>query len=131
MLNEEGGGRDVHSSFIIHHSSFRGVAVTDPPADVFADLFRLLTPERLLRHPRATGEGVAVCVIDSGVERSVLEEKFARRGQAIHPVEGGIFTAEAAGPLPYAGRQSAPHGTTVADVVLTVAPRVRLFSADV
>src|SRR5262249_58216156 len=33
--------------------------------------------------------------------------------------------------LPYDGRQSAPHGTTVAEILLTVAPCVRLFSADV
>ena len=39
---------------------------------------RLLTPDRLLRDPRATGEGVAVAVIDTGVERSVLEDKFRR-----------------------------------------------------
>jgi subtilisin len=105
--------------------------VRDPPPDVFTELFRLLTPERLLHDPRATGEGVAVCVVDSGVERSLLEEKFARRGRAILPIEGAVFTAGAAEPLPYAGRQSAPHGTTVADVLLTVAPRVRLYSADV
>jgi hypothetical protein len=105
--------------------------VSDPPPDVFAELFRLLTPERLLLDPRATGEGVRVCVVDSGVERSLLEEKFARRGQALHPIEGGIFTAERAGPLPYEGRQSTPHGTTVADVLLTVAPGVWLYSADV
>jgi subtilisin len=105
--------------------------VRDPPPDIFAELFRLLTPERLLHDPRATGEGVAVCVVDSGVERSLLEDKFARLGQAILPIEGAVFTAGAAEPLPYAGRQSAPHGTTVADVLLTVAPRVRLYSADV
>lgn len=33
--------------------------------------------------------------------------------------------------MPYDGRQSTPHGTTVADILLTLAPRVRLFSADV
>ena len=43
---------------------------------VFDDIFRLLTPERLLRDPRATGEGVSVALIDSGVERSVLQAKF-------------------------------------------------------
>jgi hypothetical protein len=105
--------------------------VTDPPADVFAELFALLTPERLLRDPRASGEGVTACVIDSGVERALLEEKFARRGQALHRIEGGVFTADRPEPLPYEGRQSTPHGTTVADVLLTVAPRVRLYSADV
>jgi subtilisin family serine protease len=104
--------------------------VTDPP-DVFAEVFRLVTPERLLHDPRATGEGVRVCVVDSGVERAVLEEKFARAGRPIFPIEGGVFTAAANEPLPYDGRQSAPHGTTVADIVLTIAPRVRLWSADV
>src|SRR5437660_4387459 len=99
--------------------------------DVFDEMFALLTPERLLRDPRATGEGVRVCVVDSGVERAVLEDKFARAGRPIHPIEGGVFTVDRADPLPYDGRQSSPHGTTVADVVLTVAPRVRLWSADV
>jgi subtilisin len=104
-----------------------------PPGnqDLFAEVFALLQPERLLRDPRATGEGVTVCVIDSGVERALLEEKFRRLGQAILPIEGGVFTAEQPEPLPYTGHQSTPHGTTVADILLTLAPRVRLYSADV
>lgn len=100
-------------------------------SDVFDELFGLLTPERLLRDPRATGAGVKVCVIDSGVERSLLEEKFRQRGQTIQPIQGGIFTATQAAPLPYEGFQSTPHGTTVADIILTVAPQVQLYSADV
>jgi hypothetical protein len=99
--------------------------------DVFAEVFRLLTPERLLHDPRADGEGVSVCVVDSGVERAALEAKFAAAGKPIHPIDGSIFTATSTAPLPYEGKQSTPHGTTVADVILTVAPRVRLFSADV
>jgi len=102
-----------------------------PQADLFAEVFSLLTPERLLRDPRADGDGVTVCVVDSGVERRLLEEKFARQGVQIHPIEGGVFTADRPAPLPYDGRQSSPHGTTVADVILTLAPRVRLYSADV
>lgn len=104
--------------------------MTDPP-DVFAEVFSLLTPERILLDPRATGEGVDVCVVDSGVEREVLETKFSRGGWQLHRIEGGVFTPERAEPLPYEGRQSSPHGTTVADILLTVAPRVRLWSADV
>jgi subtilisin family serine protease len=103
----------------------------DPAPDVFAEVLALLTPERLLHDPRATGEGVTVCVIDSGVERGLLEEKYARQGVYIYPIEGGVFAADRAEPLPYDGRQSSPHGTTVADVILTLAPRVRLYSADV
>lgn len=103
-----------------------------PPTDnPFDDLFSLLTPRRLLHHPRATGEGVSVCLLDSGVERAALEEKFHRLGQTILPIEGGVFTAERLEPLPYDGHQSTPHGTTVADILLTLAPRIRLYSADV
>jgi hypothetical protein len=95
---------------------------------VFDEIFRLLTPDRLLRDPRATGEGVSVALIDSGVERSVLEAKF---GAAIHPIEGAVFRADTPLPQPYTGHQSSPHGTTVADIVLTIAPRARIYSADV
>jgi hypothetical protein len=99
--------------------------------DVFDEIFALLTPERLLQDPRATGEGIRVCVVDSGLERALLEERARQRGQDIQPIEGGIFTADRAEPLPYTGKQSTPHGTTVADILLTIAPRVQLFSADV
>src|SRR3984957_5643458 len=99
--------------------------------DVFDEILALLTPERLLRDPRATGEGVPVCVIDSGIERATLDEKFRKLGQPIHPIAGGVFVARQREPLPYDGHQSTPHGTTVADIILTPPPRVRLFSGDV
>src|SRR5215831_15495575 len=57
---------------------------------IFDEVLSLLTPDRLLRDPRATGEGVSVCVIDSGVERELLEQKFRGRGHAIHRIEGGV-----------------------------------------
>jgi hypothetical protein len=99
--------------------------------DVFDEILALVKPERILRDPRATGEGVSMCVIDSGIERDLLEEKYRRQGVALNRIEGGIFTAAQAEPLPYLGHQSTPHGTTVADIILTLAPRVHLFSADV
>ena len=94
---------------------------------VIDDIFRLLTPEHLLRDPRATGEGVSVAMIDGGAESAVLAEKHP----TMHPITGAIFRNEQSAPLPYLGHQSSPHGTTVADIILTLAPRVRLFSADV
>lgn len=106
-------------------------SAASPPPDVFAEVRALLTSERLLRDPRATGAGVKVCIIDSGVERGLLEERCRRRGQEVPPIEGAVFAAGHPEPLPYDGRQSAPHGTTVADVLLTIAPRIRLYSADV
>jgi subtilisin len=84
-----------------------------------------------LRDPLATGAGVSVCVIDSGVERAVLEEKYRALGQEILPIEGGLFSAAQAEPAAYQGHQSTPHGTTVADIILSIAPRVQLFSADI
>src|SRR5256885_1820017 len=98
---------------------------------VFDVIFDRLTPDRLLRDPRATGEGVPVAVIDSGVDRAVLEEKYRAAGTPIGRIEGAIFKADSPTPLPYDGRQSAPHGTTVADIILTLAPKVTLYSADV
>jgi hypothetical protein len=98
---------------------------------IFDQIFALLTPERLLQDPRATGEGVVVGVIDSGVDRALLEKKFQTQGQVIEPIEGAIFRTDQADPIPYSGKQSAPHGTTVADIILTIAPRVKLYSADV
>jgi subtilisin family serine protease len=105
---------------------------TSPPGrSVFDDVFALLTRERLLRDPAATGEGVTVGIIDSGVERDLLEEKHRTEGREIHRIEGAVFLGSDTQPRPYDGHQSTPHGTTVADVILTLAPRVRLYSADV
>lgn len=104
---------------------------TPPSGNIFDEVLSLLTPERILRDPQATGEGVTVCVIDSGVEWELLRDKFSREGHAIKPIQGGIFVADRPEPLAYEGHQSTPHGTTVADIILTLAPRVQLYSADV
>ena len=61
----------------------------------------------------------------------VIDARCRLRGQPPPAIEGGVFRADRAEPLPYDGHQSTPHGTTVADIILTLAPRVRLYSADV
>ena len=63
----------------------------EPLRTVFDEIFARLTPDSILRDARATGEGVAVAVIDSGVERAVLEEKFRLAGTPILPIEGAMF----------------------------------------
>ncbi|MBX7104638.1 MAG: S8 family serine peptidase [Gemmataceae bacterium] len=92
--------------------------------DFLRELLALVHPDRLLRDPRADGAGVRVGIVDSGIDRASIA--------AAHPeaptIEGAVFGP---GLLPYSGTASTPHGTTVADVVLTVAPRATLFSADV
>ncbi len=105
--------------------------MSQPSHDIFDELFALLSPERLLRDPRASGEGVKVCVVDSGIDRARLVEKFHATGEKIHPIEGAVFREDRPEPLPDEGRASSPHGTTVADILLTLAPRARLYSADV
>ncbi len=102
-----------------------------PAPNVFNEVLALIRPENLLHDPRATGEGVSVCIIDSGVDETVLRERRRDSAVPMHPIRGGIFQPGRNEPLPYDGRQSTPHGTTVADIVLTLAPRVQLYSADV
>jgi len=101
------------------------------PPDVFDQVFHLLTPARLLHDQRANGQGVRICLIDTGVDRNRLARRALERGHPMEPIEGGIFRAGRPEPLPDRDRQSAPHGTTVADIILSLAPRARLFSADV
>lgn len=104
--------------------------MSDLPPNIFDELFALLKPERVLHDPRATGAGVRVAVVDSGVERAVVEARCQERGQRVEAIEGACFFGSGP-PQPYDGRQSSPHGTTVADIILTIAPGVKLYSADV
>jgi hypothetical protein len=105
--------------------------MNDTRPTVFDELFAWLTPDKLLHDPRATGAGVSIAVIDSGLERSTLEQRATSRQQTLEPIEGAVFSPNSPVPLPYDGHQSSPHGTTVADIILTLAPKVRLYSADV
>jgi subtilisin family serine protease len=93
---------------------------------VFDELLNLLKPDRLLKDARATGEGVAVAVVDSGIDRVLLEEKHR-----VHRIEGALFHGVNPEVQPDTGPPSSPHGTTVADIILTIAPGATLFSADV
>ncbi len=99
--------------------------------DVFEEALALFTPARLLTNPLATGEGVRVALVDTGVDRKIIEARSRARGDAIHPLQGAVFLPGKPEPLPYEGHQSSPHGTTAADIILSLAPRVQLFSADV
>ncbi len=98
--------------------------------DPIEELIRAATPERLLLAPQAHGGGVAVAVIDSGIEQDVLAERARQRGETLLPIQGAIFRDNQP-PQPYHGHHSSPHGTAVADIILRLAPRVQLYSADV
>lgn len=93
----------------------------------FDRLFELVNLSHLLADPRATGAGVRVGVIDSGIEQSVIREKHPNS----LPITGVIYRPDTPQPTPYDGHQSGPHGTVVADIICTIAPQVELYSADV
>jgi hypothetical protein len=83
----------------------------------------LLAEDDPLADPRADGTGVKVAILDSGVDRPRLSTDL--------PIEGAVFREGSSEPMPDEGRPSTPHGTTVADIILSLAPRAQLFSADV
>lgn len=94
-------------------------------SDVFDDLLALLGAHDPLHDPRADGRGVRVCIVDSGIDRAKLAHRLTG------PVEGAVFREDRPEPLPDEGTPSSPHGTTVADIVLGLAPAATLYSADV
>lgn len=92
--------------------------------NVFDELFARLTPDSLIRDAAANGEGITIAVVDSGIDRSVIETRHPHA----KPIEGAIFAPAFA---PYLGKQSSIHGTIVADILLRIAPGAKLYSADV
>ncbi len=96
-------------------------------SDFLQHLLALVHPDRLLRDATATGAGIRVAVVDSGIDRALIAEKH---GGTV-AIEGAVFAPHNQEPLPYNGTASAPHGTTVADIILSIAPDVTLYSADV
>lgn len=100
-------------------------------SDLFDQLYELFRPERLLDDPRATGAGVRVAIVDTGVERSTLEQRAVELGRPQPRISGAVFRPDSPDPLPWDGHQSTPHGTIVADILLNIAPEIELFSADV
>ena len=94
-------------------------------SDAVEQILGLLRRHDPLDDPRADGRGVRVCVVDSGIDRAKLAHRL--RG----PAEGAVFREDRPEPLPDNGSPSSPHGTTVADILLGIAPAATLFSADV
>jgi hypothetical protein len=93
-------------------------------SDFYRELLALVHPARLLADPRADGAGVRVGVVDSGVDAAALA--------AAHPLAPPVVVAAfAGGAVSTPAGPSAPHGTTVADIILTVAPKAAVYSADV
>lgn len=93
-----------------------------------AELRRAVTLADLWSDPAAQGQGVRIGVIDTGIDPALLAHHAAQRGGpppravAIDLATGGA----APQPMP-----SAPHGTTVADIILTLAPVAELYSIDI
>jgi subtilisin family serine protease len=94
---------------------------------VFEEFFALLRPERLLADPAADGRGVRVCLVDTGVQTAVVQQRHPRATL----VEAALFREDRPEAQPDPGTPASPHGTTVADIVLRIAPGVSLYSANV
>jgi subtilisin len=90
------------------------------------EAFALLTPDRLLRDPNADGHGIRIAVIDTGIDETVLTVRHPGH----EPIER--YSLHGAGELIREDKPpSGPHGTTVADIILKLAPRATLLSLDV
>ncbi len=96
------------------------------PSNSVQTWFDALDLAGLLAHPAASGAGVRVAVIDTGLDPAALGRVHAARiADAVR------FTADTREPLPASPTPGNPHGTTVADVLLSLAPQAELYSADV
>lgn len=92
------------------------------PSSSLAAWFDACDLPTLLNQPEVRGAGIRVGLIDTGVDVSSLP----------HPIAEQLrFVPEQLQPLPVATSPPSPHGTTVADILLEIAPEVSLFSADV
>jgi len=103
------------------------VAFMAEPSASLSDWIASFAAERWLDRPEATGEGVTVALLDSGVDVARLHERHPRcdlRNRV-------LFAGNSADPVPAPDYHSLPHGTTVADILLTLAPGLALHSADV
>ncbi|MFO0938739.1 MAG: S8 family serine peptidase [Gemmataceae bacterium] len=91
------------------------------------EAFALLTPDRLLRNVAADGRGIRVAIIDSGIDSGVLQSRHPQ----LAAIESYTFRGPNPQATPHTGPPSSPHGTTVADIVLKLAPGSTLLSLDV
>jgi subtilisin len=86
-----------------------------PESNPLADALAAITPNNVLLHPRATGAGVRIAVLDTGIDSSIVPTRASVR------FPGAVLNSAPSG----------PHGTTVAHILSTLAPQAELYSADV
>jgi hypothetical protein len=87
------------------------------------DAARTAITPALLDHPAATGAGIRVAILDTGLDLAVIQERHPQaRITANSALRNGVLIT--------AGPPSSLHGSTVADIILADAPQVELFSLD-
>lgn len=85
----------------------------------------------VLRDPGILGAGVRVALLDTGIDAGFLRRRAAERHVGQLNLVTLRWSRGASEPKSEEGPPSAPHGSTVADVLLTVVPAVTLISIDI
>jgi subtilisin len=85
----------------------------------------------LLRDDTVLGAGVRLALVDTGVDADVLRRRAAERSRPAPALTTLLLTGPAETPTTQGGPPSAPHGTTVADIILALVPAVELVSIDI
>jgi hypothetical protein len=105
-----------------------------PPLEFFKVVQNLTTLgilDGLLRNPLADGRDVGIALIDTGVHVSKLKKKIEAENSSFKPIISASFCA--GGNIDYSESvvPFLPHGTVVADIVLSHAPKAKIYSANV
>jgi len=95
------------------------------------NLIKLGFSDGLLSNPLADGRNVNIALIDTGVNAGKLQKKFDAKGVEFNTIINALFKPE--GIVDYSSNAPPvlPHGTVVADILLTHAPKAQIYSANV
>ncbi len=85
----------------------------------------------LIENPLADGSNVNIALIDTGVNAVKLQRKFDGKGVNFKPIIHALFKPDGIVDYSSTGSPLLPHGTVVADILLTHAPQAQIYSANV
>ncbi len=110
------------------------MTVGQPSFDFFKalqNLIKLGFLDGLVGNPLADGSGVNIALIDTGVNAGKLQKKFDGKGLQFNSIVNALFKPNGIVDYSSTAHPMLPHGTVVADILLTHAPKAQLYSANV